>query len=257
MTLRDRAKRLAAAAKERANNAGQDARQRTGNAEVNEEAVRRAKRRAAAAARRAGSAGPQGSTTPDIKQSQKSRTKEVFARAQQYATASAPVDVSMDPSPSGDKMWDFASAGNGGTPTGQPTSGSANGQTERSEEAVRVESGGGDWSDNPEHLDEPEEVREELRADGLDPMDVASEEEATLGHRLVHQFADEPGMGGRSREQLEAEHDMVVTELNEDGDHDTPLQFDDPFGATSEDGGWFADADGGEDAVWGGESAWL
>jgi hypothetical protein len=255
MTLKERAKRIAAAAKERASNAGQDARERTANAQFNEEAVRRAKRRAGAAARRAGNAGPQGSTTPEIKQGQRSRTKEVFARAQRYATASAPVDVSMDPSPSGDKMWAFASAGNHGTPTGQTKTPDT--QTE-SQKAQSGADSNGRWEDNPEDLDEPDEVREELRADGLDPMDVASEEEATLGHRLVHEFAGEPGMGGRSREQLDAEHDLVVAELDEDGDHDTPLEFADPFGATSGDAGWFGDPDDdSDDAEWGGDSAWL
>jgi hypothetical protein len=253
MTLKERAKRIAAAAKERASNAGQDARERTSNAQVNEEAVRRAKRRAGAAARRAGNAGPQGSTTPEIKH--ENRTKEVFARAQRYATASAPVDISMDPSPSGDKMWAFASAGNHGTPTGQSKAPDTQSQSQTAQSGA---DSGGRWADNPENLDEPEEVREELRADGLDPMDVASEEEATLGHRLVHEFAGEPGMGGRSREQLEAEHDMVVAKMDEDGDHDTPLEFADPFGATSGDAGWFGDMDGGsDDADWGGDGAWL
>lgn len=87
---------------------------------------------------------------------------------------------------------------------------------------------GADWEDNPEHLDTPEEVREDLRDDGLDPMDVGSKDEAMFGHFLVHAFADDRDRGGRTAAQLEAEHDLVVSSLGDyDVDHDSPLDLED------------------------------
>lgn len=97
-----------------------------------------------------------------------------------------------------------------------------------------------DWGDNPAHLSNPMEVKEDLRDDGLDPMDVDTREEATFGHFLVHAMADDADRGGRTPQQLEAEHDMVVAAMREHGvDHHSPLDLagieggdavGDPFG---------------------------
>lgn len=85
-----------------------------------------------------------------------------------------------------------------------------------------------DWHNNPDNLDSPEEVREDLREDGLDPMDTRTQDQAMFGHFLVHALADDDDRGGRSPEQLEAEHDMVVAAMNEHGaDHRSPLDHDD------------------------------
>jgi hypothetical protein len=95
-----------------------------------------------------------------------------------------------------------------------------------------------DWSDNPDDLDTPEEVRETLKERGLDPMDVDTKDEAMFGHFLIHAYADDPDMGGRTPTELEAEHDMVVEALvnDHDVDHDSPLDFDDPFGVSASGG---------------------
>lgn len=91
-----------------------------------------------------------------------------------------------------------------------------------------------DWGDNPAHLSNPMEVREDLRDDGLDPMDVDSKDEALYGHFLTHAFADDPDRGGRTPQQLEAEHDMVVEKMEEYGfDHDSPLDLEDIEGGES------------------------
>lgn len=87
---------------------------------------------------------------------------------------------------------------------------------------------GPDWNDNPPDLDTPQEVRESLRADGLDPMDTDSKQQASFGHSLTHSFADDPDLGGRTPEQLEAEHDMTVDAMEEFGvDHDSELGLND------------------------------
>lgn len=243
MSLREKAKRLAADTAERASKTSQNARESAQQAGVDEEVVQRAKARAAAAARRASrTRKPAGETTPNVS-SGRSRNQDVFARAQDYATASAPVDVDMDPSPSGDKMWEFARAGN----DGQPTAPTSNGENDDEDTFVEAT-----WNDNPGDLDTPQEVRESIRERGHDPMDVETKSEAEFGHYLVHSLVDDPDHGGRTPTQLEAEHDMVVDALEEYGvDHDTPLEFEDPFGVTADGGGesggngWF---DGGGDA---------
>jgi hypothetical protein len=100
-----------------------------------------------------------------------------------------------------------------------------------------------DWEDNPAHLDTPTEVREDLRDDGLDPMDVNTPQRAAFGHSLIHGMANDPDRGGRTPAQLEAEHDMVVEAMTEDYgmDHDSPLDLagitngamqGDPFGVS-------------------------
>lgn len=88
-----------------------------------------------------------------------------------------------------------------------------------------------DWEDNPEDLDTPEEVREDLRESGLDPMDTATADEAQFGHFLVHTYADDRDRGGRTVAQLEAEHDMVVASMLEHGvNHHSPLDVGDIHG---------------------------
>lgn len=90
-----------------------------------------------------------------------------------------------------------------------------------------------DWEDNPEDLDSPEEVREDLRESGLDPMDTATPEEAQFGHFLVHAYADDRDRGGRTVAQLEAEHDMVVAAMLDHGfNHDSPLDTEDIHGGS-------------------------
>lgn len=85
-----------------------------------------------------------------------------------------------------------------------------------------------DWNDNPADLDTPEEVRESLRDDGLNPMNVGTQEEAQFGHALVHELANDPDHGGRTAAQLEAEHDLVVDALHDYGvDTDSPLDRSD------------------------------
>lgn len=92
-----------------------------------------------------------------------------------------------------------------------------------------------DWENNPDDLDTPAEVREDLKEDGLDPMDVENEEEAMFGHFLVHAYADDNDLGGRTREQLEAEHDMTVEAMREHGiNHDSPLDPADIEGGQAE-----------------------
>lgn len=93
-----------------------------------------------------------------------------------------------------------------------------------------------DWDDNPEHLDTPAEVRADLRDSGLDPMDTETEEEASFGHFLVHSFADDDDLGGRSPAQLEAEHDMVVEAMQDHGvGHHSPLDVASPLALTPRD----------------------
>lgn len=88
-----------------------------------------------------------------------------------------------------------------------------------------------DWDDNPDDLDTPDEVREDLRESGLDPMDVSTKSKAEFGHFLVHAMADDHDRGGRTPEQLEAEHDMVTAALDDYGvNHDSPLDTGDIYG---------------------------
>lgn len=149
----------------------------------------------------------------------KSRTQEMAERATETGKAVAPTDHTLDL----------------GTDTGVATE-MARGTVEP------------DWGNNPEHLDTPAEVRAEFRDDGLDPIDVDTAARASFGHFLVHGMANEPDMGGRTPEQLEAEHDLAVAAMREYGydhhspldlgvgrgddeaDADDPFEFDDPFG---------------------------
>lgn len=147
----------------------------------------------------------------------KSRHAEVAERAERAAQATPPTDHTLDL----------------GTETGVAT------------EMARA-SMEPDWEDNPEHLDTPAEVRAHFRSEGMDPMDTDTPQRALFGHFLVHGMADEPGMGGRTPAELEAEHDLVVAAMAEYGhEHHTPLDvtdlgvggggggslaFDDPYG---------------------------
>lgn len=78
-----------------------------------EEAKRRAKRAARAAKSRVEAAGE------DVKSPNRSRTKEMFARAERTGRASAPVDATIEPMGSPESIRKFAEAGDGGTPTGE------------------------------------------------------------------------------------------------------------------------------------------
>lgn len=83
-----------------------------------------------------------------------------------------------------------------------------------------------DWGNNPDDLDSPRDVREEFEDSGLNPMNVDSQEEAQFGHMLVHAFANDGDLGGRSAAELEAEHDMTVAALDDFGvETDSPLDF--------------------------------
>lgn len=78
----------------------------------------------------------------------------------------------------------------------------------------------------PPALDSTSEVREELTQADLDPMDIETEDQAVFGHSLTHAFADDPDMGGRTEEQLEAEHAMTVMAMHDFGvGHDSSLDF--------------------------------
>lgn len=139
----------------------------------------------------------------------KSRTQEMAERAERAGRASAPTDHTLDL----------------GTGTGVATE-MARGSIEP------------DWNDNPEHLDTPAEVRADLRASGLDPMDTETEDEAMFGHFLVHSFADDRDRGGRSPAQLEAEHDMVVAAMLGHGvEHRSPLDIASPLALPGRGGG--------------------
>lgn len=242
MAIKDRIKSAVENVKSRASGASERARESAREAELSPEqkqAAAQARERAAAAARAAVArantdTSPTGTTIGPS--SNMTRTQKMFARAEQAATAGAPVQASLDPTPNEMGMWEFASAGNNGQPTSAGTNSSG---------------GGADWGDNPDHLDTAEEVREDLRADGLDPMEAATQQQAQFGHMLVHDLQDDPGRGGRTAEQLEAEHDMTVAAMTGFGaNHHTPMdthpfQFSDPFGAASgestadETEGWF------------------
>jgi hypothetical protein len=126
-----------------------------------------------------------------------------------------------------------------------------------------------DWQDNPDDLDSPQEVRMSLLSAGLNPVDADTKQEALGAHAAVHDFASDPGRGGRSPEQLEAEHDMAVAAMQSHGAEDSSpldviggqdhgggngaLVFGDPFGAAS--GLSFEDTDSDGDS--GGGWDWL
>lgn len=184
-----------------------------------------------------------GTGAGDVDRRKKSRTQAMFERAERAATASAPIEASIDPTPDATHIWEFsmASPGSGGG----PAAGLGGGSFDRVADMARV---GGlnlgqpetepDWGDNPSHLDTPAEVRASLRADGLDPMDTDTREEAMFGHFLVHAYADDEDMGGRTPAQLEAEHDLTVAAMLSYGvGHESPMDrpdgpfaFDDPYG---------------------------
>ncbi|MFB6200397.1 MAG: hypothetical protein ABEI98_00095 [Halorhabdus sp.] len=227
MSFSDRVKAAAAKAKDRVSGSSGEAagraKQAASDAELSKEqkqALKRARQRAAGAVENLGGKNNASSRGPAARAgSSTNRTKEMFARAEEYATAGAPVQASIDPSPSPMGMWQFASAGNNGDP-GQSASASSE----------------PDWEGNPSNLDTAAEVQEEFVAAGLDPMNVDSAEEAEFGHFLVHSFADDRDHGGRTEAQLEAEHDMVVASLDDYGiDHSSPLDLEDISGSEAGD----------------------
>lgn len=113
-----------------------------------------------------------------------------------------------------------------------------------------------DWDNNPDDLDTPAEVRETLKEDGIDPMDVESRKEAMFGHFLVHAYADDNDLGGRTPEQLEAEHDMTVDAMRDHGiNHDSPLDLADIEGgdAAGDEFGVSIDMSWGNSLEFGGE----
>lgn len=139
----------------------------------------------------------------------KSRTQQMAERAERAGRASAPTNHTLDL----------------GTGTGVAT--------EMARGSIQP-----DWDDNPEHLDTPAEVRTDLRQSGLDPMDTETKDEAMFGHFLVHSFADDRDMGGRTPAQLEAEHDMVVEAMQDHGvDHHSPLDVASPLALPGRGGG--------------------
>ena len=81
-----------------------------------ERAKRRAKKAAKGAKERIEEAGADPQASQD-----KSRSKRMFARAEQAGRASAPVDATINPIGSAQPIEDFATAGNGGTPTSEVT----------------------------------------------------------------------------------------------------------------------------------------
>lgn len=184
MSLHERIKSAASNISESVTNESQEAEQAARDARLSKtqrRAAARARQRAAAAAGQLGRAGATGSATPDVSRD-KSRTQLMFERAEHAATAGAPVDVSMDPTPSPMGMWEFATAGNDAEPTAYESDASYGVDTEA------------DWGDNPSNFDAEQDVQASVRVDGLDPVD--------------------------------------------DGDdHDSTLDFDDPFGATAGFGG--------------------
>lgn len=190
-----------------------------------------------------------GTGAGSVDEREKSRTQKMFERAERSATAAAPIEASLDPTPDPYAMWAFAMA----TPQ---ESGPSNGEKGASTPGVSAElpmgrmgemamvdasgllgNGEPDWHDNPDHLDTPDEVRDDLRESGLDPMNVGTEEEATFGHFLIHGFEDDEGLGGRTADQLEAEHDMTVEAMADFGvGHESPM--DAPGGAFDFDDEW-------------------
>lgn len=135
----------------------------------------------------------------------KSRVKEFAERATKAGEIGSPVDANLQTMDQAETVADMARAGL------DP-----------------------DWEDNPDHLDTSAEVRADLREDGLDPVDVNTEERAAFGHFLLHTFANDPDRGGRTPEQLEAEHDMVVDAMIDEGmDHDSPLDLQNIQGGQS------------------------
>lgn len=164
----------------------------------------------------------------------KSRTQRMFERAERSATVAAPIEASVDPTPNSLAMWEFASAspGRGSAGSDSDGGGPSMGSLGDLGGLAEIDASGllgshgrePDWHDNPDHLDEPEEVRESLRDSGLDPMDVGTKEQAAFGHFLVHSFADDEDLGGRTPEQLEAEHDLTVQAMRDFGvGHHSPL----------------------------------
>jgi len=177
----------------------------------------------------------------------KSRTQRMFERAEKVATIAPPVETTIDTTPDPYAMWAFASAAPdpaaqadetpGGT-AAEPAFGGLNAAISvegvgsmaeiNTDGLLMGENNDPDWENNPDHLDTPEEVREDLLESGLNPMNVGTEAEATFGHFLVHGFADDEDFGGRSPAQLEAEHDLTVQAMADFGvGHRSPLDRSD------------------------------
>jgi len=185
----------------------------------------------------------------------KSRTQRMFERAERTATIAPPIEATVDPTPDPQAMWAFGMAG---TQQGEPAEGETAGATPGVSAELPLGHMGEmamidadallfsvgpdpDWEDNPADLDTPDEVREDLRDSGLNPMNVGTEEDAMFGHFLVHAFEDDEDLGGRTAAQLEAEHDLTVQAMADFGvGHHSPLDrgdigdgsldFDDAWG---------------------------
>lgn len=73
-------------------------------------------------------------------------------------------------------------------------------------------------ANNPDGLDTRAEIRDDLRDDGINPMDVDSQDKAQAGWSYLHSFEDEPpaDRGGRTDSQLAAESEMVADALDEE-----------------------------------------
>lgn len=171
----------------------------------------------------------------------KSRNQQLAERAERAATVRPPTDHTLETLGTGEAVSAMARAGMGGSgaddgvePGGvDPGVGGVDASLATGVSVAMGAAGRGepDWGDNPEHLDSAAEVRADLLEDGHDPMDVDTEKEALFGHALVHAYANDPDMGGRTAEQLEAEHDLVVDAMDDFGfDHDSPLDVHPLFG---------------------------
>lgn len=206
---------------------------------------------------------------------EKSRTQRMFERAERSAKMAAPIEANLDPTPDPQAMWAFgmASPQQGEAPEGGNQDATPGVSAELSPgnmgDMARIDADGllfsvgpdPDWEDNPDDLDTPEEVRDDLRDSGLNPMNVGSEDEATFGHFLVHAFADDDDLGGRTPEQLEAEHDLTVGAMLDFGvGHHSPMDRSDvgvnPFDFAD---GWGLtwDEDDSQDQLSGGGRGWF
>lgn len=211
-------------------------------------ATKSAKRRLLEAAAAAGAGGI--ATDEFVDRRKKSRNQEVVERAERAATMAPPTNHTLEILGTGAVASHMARAGMGMGAADLERRDGAAGPAPGLDPGVgsvdpRVEAGlmsagysghaDPDWHDNPDHLDTPAEVREGLMEAGLDPMDVDTEQQALFGHALVHGYANDPDLGGRTPAQLEAEHDLVVAAMDDYGfDHDSPLDVHSIFGITEE-----------------------
>lgn len=201
----------------------------TGKAKQTGEAAQRATERSRQAALEAARRNASSINADEfVDRRKKSRNRELVERAEKAARLSSPYQTSLQPV--GDPRVATAMA-SANAAMGENLLAPSTSEKERPDDGIDP-----DWEDNPENLDSPEEVRENLRSNGLDPMDVDTKERAMFANALLHAWANDPDRGGRTPEQLEAEHDMVAAALLEyDVDHDSELDLEDIEGASEDD----------------------